>query len=226
LATCPNCDALNDVTASVCHKCAATLSSSQTPALALASAHAHATDNNAERSAHDIARAHYLQGSYTTTTDASALKHYAPHPSATPGDFKFAGSDERPALTNLTLARNRILIAVLSFIGIVCVALSAYLYLATNLAERAAARESSTRAPVDAGVKNPITTPSAETARGTVQGPTNAVAPITERSASDVASRIDSNSPESGKPPSTPTPACTEVVYALGLCPPQAVQGR
>ncbi|HET7159638.1 MAG TPA: hypothetical protein VFI62_11620, partial [Burkholderiales bacterium] len=112
------------------------------------------------------------------------------HPSATPADFEFTGSRERSALSDPALARSRITIAVLSFIGIVCVALGAYLYLATNIAERSAAGGSATRTNVDAGVQN-SSTPSAELQRGAAQGPTNAVAPLSVSPGVDVASRAD-----------------------------------
>lgn len=219
LATCPSCEALNDVTASVCHKCAATLSPSHTPSLAFASAHA--THENTE----GIAGAHYLEGSYTTAPGAGALEHSEMHhPSATPADFEFTGSRERSTLSDPALARNRITIAVLSFIGIVCVALGAYLYLATNIAEHSATGGSSTRANVDAGVQN-SSTPSAELQRGAAPGPTNAMTPLSESPGVDVASRAGGNTAEAGKPPSTPA-ACTEILDVLGLCPPQAVQRR
>ncbi|MES2561624.1 MAG: hypothetical protein V4637_02760, partial [Pseudomonadota bacterium] len=112
------------------------------------------------------------------------------------------------------------LIAALSFIGIVCVALSAYLYFTTNAAQR------STTPNLNTAVQNPSTTPSAELERGATQAPTSAVAPLTERSGADVASRIDSTAAESGKPSSTSAQSCTEVVDALGLCPPQAAQRK
>lgn len=179
----------------------------------------HATDNNAQRSAQAIALERNLEGS--STTEADGLKSgYVRDTSATPRDFAFTGSHWRPPLFDPTLPRNRRLIAALSFIGIFCVALSAYLYFTTNAAQRSATQN------LNSAVQNPNTIPSAELERGVMQGPTGAVAPLTERSGADVASRMGSTAAESGNPSSTSAQSCTEVVHALGLCPPQAAQRK
>lgn len=230
LSTCPNCDALNDGTASVCHKCEAALPLSEATSrgfassVAYASVESHAAGDDPTvipQSAPD----RNFEGSHKAQTDP--LNFGAVSPASTPQRvFEFAGSLQHSTLSDPTRPRNRILIAVLSFIGIVCVALSAYLYWATNMAERSSAAQNATQLGVTAGAPDQSAAQAGDVARGAGQGPTNAVAPVTERVSDDVDSRVSSNAAGPGKASSTTTQACTEVVDALGLCPPQAAQRR
>jgi hypothetical protein len=204
----------------------------QTASFAYASSDAEATnesyapDLTGEHTAQDAPRARNLEGSYQS--EADVLKpEYVGQTSLTPRDYAFAGSLKRSTPSDPARPRHRKLIAVLSFIGVVCMALSAYLYFfAINKAERPPATQNAARTRVDSGVQNSSAAPSGNSERSTVQGKINAVVPLAEPSGADVANRINNNAGDPGKTSSTMNPECSEVVDALGLCPPQAAQRR
>lgn len=228
LATCPNCDALNDVTASICHKCAAALPLSQAASRGFAKSVAYAGAESGETGEDPTvmpqsASNRSFEGSNTRQPDTLRFGPVSDPPQRV---FEFAGSLQRSTLSDPTLPRNRVLIAVLSLIGIVCVVLAAYLYWAPNRAQRPAAAQSATQLGGEASSPDRSTAQPGDSARGAGQRPAKAAAPVIERASPTVDARFNSEAVEPGKASSTTTQGCTDVVDALGLCPPQAVQRR
>jgi hypothetical protein len=244
LAQCPHCNALNDKTATACHKCQAPLPSGPAEALALGSSAAEATVNtgsavqlatgtNAQRPHQSIEPTDNLLGSCSANPERHRLVNRIADALSPNAAFAFVGS-HWPPVASKTLLRPRfgMRAGAVGLVALAGVGLYFYYDLTADAPQIPAARGKAMQ-PIqsDAGLGNrgAVTPAVAEQDKGGSQRPLarEGEQPADRNAAVVAPMRVQTGSAGTGiEEQPLQLGQCTEVVAALGLCAPPSIQRR
>lgn len=237
LTLCPNCDALNDKTASACYKCDAVLPSSRMEALALSSAAQRdayfssgpqiPTSMDSADSAASTQWDGNLAGSSLKPPARPPLIRRALNAVSSKADFAFAGSRWPTAVSAISQrSRSRVVLGTLGALALAGAGLYAYFAPTADGPKYPAAVAERGRAPV--GMKSKGATSRVDTTRSQedTAHELESSEVIPSQSSAAAVPIQKQNADAGGGAQTQPPESCTQVPAALGLCSPQSVQGR